>query len=84
MGDSIVRRWVNKYTISPSDLQPGDASVVKIVAVNGVAGTDWAAYMGWSDWTDEEVANTGDKISETAARDLFPSFAVGKGKIYRR
>ena len=36
---------------------------------------DWAAYWGLTSQTDEEVAESGDKISEAAARALFPSIA---------
>ena len=25
---------------------------------------DWAVYMGWSNWTDEQIAKEGSKVSE--------------------
>lgn len=49
---------------------PDDAIAIKIVAVAGY-GKDFTAYYGPSDWSDEEVAHSGDKISEEAGRALF-------------
>jgi hypothetical protein len=44
----------------------------KVVAVIGHSG-DWTAYRGPSDWTDEQVAQSGDKITKEAAEGLFPT-----------
>ena len=32
---------------------------------------DWAMYMGWSDWSDEEIAGSGDKVREGLARAII-------------
>jgi hypothetical protein len=61
---------INPVTISPSELKTGDRLGFKIIAVVGYAG-DWCAYRGLTDWTDEEVARSGDRIEEDTARALF-------------
>ncbi len=66
--------WVNKIAVRPNELEPNTAAAIKVVAKVGW-GNDWAAYLGPSDWSDEKVADEGDKILEKAARILFPSFA---------
>ena len=48
---------------SPDDLQPGDVFAAKVVATVGRAG-DWALYIGPSDWTDEHVKASGNKLGE--------------------
>mgnify|MGYP001252752793 FL=1 len=62
-------------------LGPDDAVVIKVCAVRGHDG-DWAAYKGFSYWSDEEVLASGDKLSEEAATALFPGFAEA-GLLYR-
>jgi len=76
-----MAKFVNKYSISPSDLVPGDRMAVKVVACIGQA-NDWAAYQGPSDWSDEQVAEQGDKIPESAAMELFYA-AHASGRVYR-
>ena len=56
-------------------LRPGDAVAHKIVAVVGQVG-DWAAYVGPTDWTDEQVADRGDKLSRATAEAFFPDLAA--------
>ena len=65
----------------PELLGPGDAVVIKVCAVKGWDG-DWAAYQGYSYWTDEEAMARGDKLPEQAATALFPGFAQA-GLVYR-
>jgi hypothetical protein len=66
--------FVNKFTVTPDQLKPDTCSALKIVAVVGWTG-DWCVYYGPSDWSDEDVAERGDKlISEQAATALFPTF----------
>jgi hypothetical protein len=55
--------------------------VIKVCAVKGWDG-DWAAYQGYSYWTDEEAMARGDKLPEQAAKALFPGFAQA-GLVYR-
>lgn len=62
---------LNPVTVRPSDLRAGDVLGYKIIAVIGYGGNDWAAYAGLTDWSDEEVENNGDKISQEAAESLF-------------
>ncbi len=63
---------------SPQRLVAGTRVPVKIVAVVGY-GNDWAAYIGPSEWTDQRVSEEGDKISEDAAKNLFPAMAQAFG-----
>ena len=42
---------------------------VRFVCSAGFAG-DWAMYMGWAHWNDQEIANGGDKVSEETARRI--------------
>ena len=74
-------RFRNKITTSPSDVQPGDCFAVKVVAVTGHM-NDWAAYIGPSDWTDERVAEQGDKLSPEQAGPLFYVLRES-GRTYR-
>ena len=60
----------NLVTTSPSDVKQGDAFAVKIVAIAGYD-NDWAAYRGPSDWSDQMVAEQGDKLDKKAAEALF-------------
>lgn len=76
------RRFRNKVTVSPSDVQDGDAFAVKVVAVAG-HDNDWAAYEGPSHWTDNEVAESGDKLLKEQAAPLFHVFRVSE-RHYRR
>jgi hypothetical protein len=73
---------INPVTVKPISLKAGDQLGFKIVAVIGYSGKDWAAYRGLTSWTDEEVANNGDKISKEAAELLFYAPRVA-GLIYR-
>lgn len=59
-------REINKLITSPSDVKAGDWSALKIVAVAG-SDNDWAAYIGPSRWSDQEVADNGDKVTRTEA-----------------
>jgi len=65
--------YKNWATVRPIDLQLFDAIALKVVAVAG-GGHEWAAYQGFSDWSDDNVAASGDKISAEAAEALFPQF----------
>ncbi|MDM7940101.1 MAG: hypothetical protein QUS07_07155 [Methanothrix sp.] len=61
----------NPGSIIPASLQPGDIISIKVVAVMGQSGRDWAAYLGPAEWSPIDIADHGDKISEQAAIDLF-------------
>ncbi len=76
------RRFRNKASVSPSDVQDGDAFAIKVVAVAGFAG-DWAAYIGPSDWSDDSVANAGTKLLASVAKPLFYVMAMS-GRGYRQ
>ncbi len=76
-----TRRFRNKTSVSPSDVQDGDAFPIKVVAVAGFAG-DWAAYVGPSDWPDLRVADAGTKIGDKTAKALFYILAMS-GRGYR-
>ena len=59
---------------SPQRIAKGTRVPVKVVAVVGYS-NDWAAYIGPSDWTDEQISKDGDKVSEDAAVNLFPAMS---------
>lgn len=79
MSDKVT---LNPVTVIPNDLQPGDRLGYKVIAVIGQRG-DWAAYCGLTDWTDDEVAEGGDKLSQETAESLFYAPRVA-GLNYRR
>jgi len=63
-------RFRNKASTSPSDVFNGDAFAIKVVAV-AYHPHEWAAYQGPSDWSDQLVAESGDKLDERDASALF-------------
>ena len=67
--------------VLPSEIKPSDAFPIKVVAVAG-SGDDWAAYYGPSNWTDEEVAESGDKLLSSQAEPLFYAMR-NSGRSYR-
>jgi len=62
---------LNPVTVRPGELKPGDMLGFKVIAVIGWSGKDWCAYRGLTNWSDERVAQEGDKISREAAESLF-------------
>ena len=74
-------KFKNLITTSPSDVEPGDAFAIKVVAVAGYA-DDWAAYIGPSYWPGERVAEQGDKLSPEQAGPLFYVLRES-GRTYR-
>lgn len=66
----------------PGDLKSGDALGVKVMAIVGGSGRDWAAYQAPTDWSDRQVLEEGNKIPQNAAEQLFPVM-VRAGLIYR-
>lgn len=74
-------QFKNLVTTEPDNVNEGDAFALKVVAVAGHA-DDWAAYRGPSDWTDEEVASSGDKLAKEAAEALFYVMR-NSGRTYR-
>lgn len=69
--------------VKPRNLMPGVAVSMKIVAVVGGSGFDWAAYQGPTSWSDEEVAKHGDKLLKSYAEPLFREMTIA-GLVYRR
>jgi len=63
-------------------LNPGDGAVIKIVAIVGDIGKDWAAYWGWNSMHDHQIAEYGMKLPRDTAEGLFPYFRE-KGLHYR-
>ena len=72
---------LNPVTVRPVDLKPGDCLGYKIIAVIGYA-NDWAAYVGLTDWSDQEIADGGDKLTKESAEALFYA-PVALGLKYR-
>ena len=52
-------------------LKPDDIVPVKFATVIGYAG-DFAVYMGLSGWSDQAVADHGDKVDEATGRAVAP------------
>ncbi|MFA5416924.1 MAG: hypothetical protein WC341_00560 [Bacteroidales bacterium] len=72
---------INPVSAIPVQLKPGDKLGFKVIAVIG-CNNDWAAYRGLTDWSDEDTAKRGDKISKDTAEDLFYA-PVAAGLKYR-
>jgi len=79
-GDTM--RFLNPYTSPITAIRNGEAVAIKIVAVAGQA-NDWAAYYGPTDWSDERIADVGDKMMATHAKPIFPHMHMS-GRLYRR
>lgn len=73
----MIISYEQYYRHGAKVLHPDDAVVIKVCAVRGWE-NDWAAYKGLSNWPDEEVVSSGDKLSEEAATALFPNFAASR------
>ena len=71
----------NKVTTRPCDVETGDAFAVKVVAVTG-HDDDWVAYEGPSTWSDQLVADSGDKLLAKQAEPLFYVLRAS-GRRYR-
>jgi len=66
----MLFKWRNKVTTSPSNVEPGDGFAIKVVAC--VQGEYWKVYCGPSDWSDQKVADCGDRVYlRAAAESLF-------------
>lgn len=65
-----MSKTLNPRTVLPVDLKPGDRLGYKVIAVIG-GNNDWAAYVGLTDKTDEEIAMSGDKLLQEQAEKLF-------------
>jgi hypothetical protein len=63
---------LNPYILRPDEVRAGDQMGYKIIAVVDESGYFWAAYMGLTDWSDERVANEGDKLPVETAMKIFP------------
>jgi hypothetical protein len=77
---------LNAYLVEWDEIKPGDRYGYKVVAVIDENIPCWRAYRGPTGWTDEQVAENCDSITETAARALFPTIAATmdhKGGYYR-
>ena len=46
-----------------------DTAIIKVVLKEGAI-NDWAAYAGPGDWTDRQVMEEGNKLSEATARQV--------------
>lgn len=77
----MMYTFKNLVTALPREVETGDAFALKIVAVAGYD-NDWVAYRGPSDWSDELVASSGDKLSEQEAAPLFYVMRAS-GRYYR-
>ena len=67
---------LNAYMISPVEIEAGDRYAYKLVAV--IDEHFWTVFKGLSDWTDQDVADGGDSVSEEVATALFPSLSYDR------
>jgi hypothetical protein len=72
---------LNSYLIEPEEIKDGDKYGYKIIAWVFKAFNGWCAFSGPTSWSDEQVANYGNEISENVANLLFPTLA-GSGRVY--
>lgn len=62
---------LNAFMIQGNEIVTEDRYGYKVVAV--VSFKFWAAYKGFTDWSDEKVASEGDKLDRKTAALLFPT-----------
>jgi hypothetical protein len=67
---------LNAYNISPNEVQDGDHYGYKLVAV--IDGEFWTVFMGLTDWSDQQVAEQGESVSEEVAIALFSSLQYNR------
>ena len=67
---AIVSR-AQVYNMGGRILRPGNIVPVKFVTVVGY-GNDFAVYQGDSNWSNQEIADSGDKVSEDVGRAVAP------------
>lgn len=72
---------LNPYLVQAREIAGGDRYGYKVVAVIDESWNGWRAYRGPTSWTDQQVADNGDAVSEETARALFPTLAAA-GRIY--
>jgi len=65
---------LNSYIVSPFEVKEGDRYGYKVVAVVWDSNS-WCAFRGLTDWTDDYVQASGEKIPFDVAKYLFPSIA---------
>ena len=56
-------------------LPPGDQYPLKVIAVIGDTGQDWAVYKGAANLTDVLIITWGEKVPEAVANSLFPNLS---------
>ena len=73
------------YHMTPSEFQDGDHISVKLVCVLGY-GNDYAIYMGTTDMSDEEIAQSGDKVYTYDGEKVGPALfrTATEQRFYRR
>ena len=67
---------LNAYAIQGNEIKSNDLYGMKVIAKVGYTGKDWAAYAGPTEWSDQHVAKSGNKIAKEAAVALFPTLAA--------
>ena len=77
----MKRNFKNFVTTRPNEVECNDAFAIKVVAVAGHA-DDWAAYYGPSEWSKEQVAQSGNKLAKEQAEPLFYVMR-NSGRYYR-
>jgi len=78
----MTYRFRNLQTVSPSDVQDGDAFALKIVAV-AVPDNTWFAARGPTSWRDKQVAEYGGLLCEDQAIRLFYVMRKSGRKYYK-
>ncbi|MDI6770130.1 MAG: hypothetical protein QMD04_10715 [Anaerolineales bacterium] len=72
---------LNPYVVQAREVTGGDRYGYKVVAVIDQAWDGWRAYRGPTSWSDQQVAEHGDPLSEEAAQALFPTLAAA-GRVF--
>ena len=72
---------LNPYVIQPNEIQSGYRLGYKVVAVALIGWNGWAAYRGPTGWSDQQVAENGDALSQSEAEAIFPAMAR-TGRVY--
>jgi hypothetical protein len=75
-----VSGTLNAYMIRPDEVLAGDHYGYKLLA--RIDEYTWTVYKGLTDWSDEEVLDRGDSVSEEVAFALFPSLQYDR-EYYR-
>lgn len=76
---------LNPYSISGSEIQPGDLYGYKVVLGIDEGYQSFRAYRGPTAWDDKHVLSNGDQVCREVVEALFPTIyhtLIDQGYIY--